>query len=235
MIGNLIVKALCAAALLWGCASDKQNGGSQKNPSPGGGGTGSGPVANNPPDRSKPMTGVAAAFEAFRAHAAQKLGVPADKIEGGPRTEADVDLVPQRVGSVWAFIMRKSGVYDNEVRGWAIADGTVITLEQNLGLLLAEAGVWGGGVSPPLTAPQIAERLVWSLGMNHNVFIAPHLKVPAPEVTLKDGAGKLTFVVDYRQPGPGGAGGGPRQLTRFEIALTADRRATATQTRIPSP
>ncbi|HSK03530.1 MAG TPA: hypothetical protein VK932_19900 [Kofleriaceae bacterium] len=231
MICKLVVKALCVSALFWGCASDRQNAGSQKNTPPGGSSTGAGPVANNPPDRSKRMTGVAAAFEAFRAHAAQRLGVPADQIEGGPRTEADVGLVPQRVGSVWAFIMRKSGVYDHEVRGWATGDGTVVTLEQNLGVLLDEAGVWGRGVTPPLTAVQIAERLTWSLGMSYAVFMLPHLGVPAPELVMKDGAGKLTFVVDYQQPGPRG----PRQLTRFEIALTADRRATATQARIPSP
>lgn len=235
MIRTLIIRSLYVAVLCGGCASDNHNGASAKSSSGSGAGTGSAPVANKPSDRSKPMTGVPAAFAAFRAHAAQKLGVAPDKVEGGPSTEADVDLLPQRVGSVWAFIMRPAGVYDREVRGWAIADGTVVTLEQNLGVLLAEAGVWGGGVSPPLTAPQIAELLAWSLGMNHGVFIAPHLGVPAPEIALKNGAGTFTFTLDYHQPGPGGAGGGPRQLTRYEIALTADRRATATHKRVPSP
>jgi hypothetical protein len=231
VICKLVVKALCASALIWGCASDRQNAGSQKNTPPGGSSAGSGPVANNPPDRSKPMTGITAAHAAFRAYAAQKLGIAIDEIEGGPKDEALARMVEARVGSVWAFIMRKSGVYDRDVRGWATADGTVVTLEQNLGVLLDEAGVWGRGVTPPLTAVQIAERLVWSLGMNYAVFMLPHLGVPAPELEMKDGAGKLTFVVDYQQPGPRG----PRQLTRFEIALTADRRATATQARIPSP
>jgi len=181
------------------------------------------------------MTGITAAYTAFRAYAAQKLGIPADKVEGGPNDEALAKMMKTRVGTVWAFIMKKPGVHDTDVRGWAAGDGTVITLEQNLGVLFAEAGVWGGGVAPPLTAREIADRLAWSLGTRYIVYAEPDLGAPAPELALKGGAGTFTFTVDYRESGPGGAGGGPPQLTRFEIALTTDHRATATRKRVPSP
>jgi hypothetical protein len=174
------------------------------------------------------MSGIAKANTAFREYAAKKLGFPADKLEGGPNTEADIPLVPQRVGSVWAFVMRKPGDNKNEVRGWAIADGTVITLEQNLGLLFAEAGVWGGGASPPLTERELADRLLWTFGPKY-------VLAPTPKLTLKDGAGTFVFHVNYRESGPGGVGGGPPQLTRVEIALTPDHHATATQTRVSTP
>jgi hypothetical protein len=231
----MITRSLLTLALCCGCASDNQSSANNTQTTlTGSGSAAHGAAAGGSPDRSKPMTNLEKAYAAFRDHAARKLGVSPDKIQGGPGTEELVKMSKGTVGSVWAYTVRAAGKPD-EVRGWATADGTVVTLEQNLGVLLAEAGVWGGGVSPPLTAPQIAERLTWSLGMNHSVFVAPHLGVPAPEIVLKDGAGTLTFVINYRRPGPGGAGGGPRQLTRIEIALTADRRATATQTRIPSP
>jgi hypothetical protein len=55
---------------------------------------------------------------------------------------------------------------------------------------------------------------------------------PATVIAIKlvDGTGTLTFALDHRESGPGGAGGGPRQLTRFDIALTKDHRAAATRT-----
>jgi hypothetical protein len=232
MIHNVLVKSLCAIALLWACASDNQNVGNAQN-APQRSGSGAG--TSNPPDRSKSMTGITAAYTAFRAYAAQKLGIAANKVEGGPNDEALGKLMKTRVGSVWAFIMNKPGDHSNEVRGWATEDGKVVTLEQNLGALFAEAGVWGGGVSPALTEREIADRLTWSLGTRYSVYVAPHLNVPGPTLALKDGAGTFTFTANYHEPGPGGAGGGPPQLTRIEIALTADRRATATQKRISSP
>lgn len=232
MIHDMLVKSFCAIMLLWACASDSQGVGSAQNTSQG---SGSGARTSSPPDRSKPMSGITAAYTAFRAYAAQKLGIPVDKVEGGPKDEALGKMVKTRVGSVWAFMMQRPGDAQSELRGWATEDGKVVTLEQNLGALFAEAGVWGGGVKPPLTAQELADRLTWSLGVRHSVYVAPHLNVPAPALTLADGAGTFVFTVNYREPGPGGAGGGPPQLTRIEIALTADHRATATQKRIPSP
>lgn len=175
------------------------------------------------------------AAAAFRRYAASQLGIPERKIDGGPTTEEEAAWFLERVGPIWAMTMFPIDHPENAVRGWASPDGTVITIDQNLGLLLAEAGVWGGGVTPALTATEIAERLVWSLGMNHLVFVDTTLGVPPPALALTSGAGTLTFTDDYRTPGPGGAGGGPHQLTRFDIALTPDHRATATRTALPAP
>jgi len=211
-----ILEALCAIALFAACASDKQNAGTPQNLG-----------TANPPDRSKPMNGITAAYTAFRTYAAGKLGIPVDQVEGGPNDEALGKMMKTRVGSLWAFAMKKPGD-KNEVRGWATDDGTVITLEQNLGLLFAEAGVWGGGVSPPLTDREIADRLLWTFGPKYVLY-------PGTKLTLENGVGTFVFTVNYRESGPGGVGGGPPQLTRVEIALTADHHATATQTRSPTP
>lgn len=105
-----------------------------------------------------------------------------------------------------------------------------VTVGQNLGVLLVEAGVWGSGAMPALTATQIADRLVWSLGRNHHVFVDPALGVAAPEIRLSDGGGTMTFVEHF-----GSVGGGSHDLTRFDIALTRDHGATATQTSLPPP
>ena len=171
---------------------------------------------------------------AFRKYAAKKLGLPVDQVVGGPRNEREAGLFKERVGSIWAMTMFPRDKPQDAVEGWATQDGTVVTIDQNLGLLLAEAGVWGGGVTPALPPVEIANRIVWSLGMGHTLFMNPAVGVPAPELKLTDGAGTMTFVVDYRTPGPGGAGGGPRQLTRFDITLTKDHRATATRTPVPA-
>lgn len=90
------------------------------------------------------------AVVAFRAFAAQKLGIAVDQVQGGPTSEAHAALFKeQRVGKLWAFVMWRPETKKApkvEVRGWASPDGKVITLEQNLGLLFAEAGAWGGGL-----------------------------------------------------------------------------------------
>jgi hypothetical protein len=170
------------------------------------------------------------ATAAFRKYAATKLGIPESNVDDGPRNEDEASWSKERIGSLWAITVCRHEKIQDEVRGWASQDGTVVTLDQNLGILLEAAGVWGGGVTPPLTAQEIAERINWSLGMNYTVFTNLTVGVPAPALELTDGAGKLTFVINYTQPGPGGAGGGPRQLTRFEIALSKDHKATATHT-----
>jgi hypothetical protein len=168
--------------------------------------------------------------EAFRTYAAAKLHLPESHIDGGPTSEAEAAMVAERVGALWAMTMFHVLEPQIELRGWATPDGTVITVDQNLGRLLVEAGVWNSGVTPALTATQIASRLVWSLGRNHQVLVDPALGVAAPEIDLSNGAGTMTFVDDF-----GGAGGGPHDLTRFDIALTREHSATVTQTSLPAP
>jgi len=179
--------------------------------------------------------GLPRATQAFRAYAAVRLDVPEDHIGGGPRNEAEASLYPQRVGAIWAIEVFHLLEPEMIVRGWATSDGRVITIDRDLGVLLLEAGVWGGGVMAAVTASDLADRLSWSLGMNHQVFVNTALGVPAPELHMLDGAGAMSFVDDLHMPGPGGAGGGPHDLTRFDIALTADHTATATATPLPNP
>ena len=210
---TFVMGAMLSAASA-GCASDSSS---------------AGPSGGSATKGSKKMPGEEfPAVVAFRAHAAKKLGIPVDQVQGGPISEVHANLFKnQRVGKIWAFVMYTPGTPKVETRGWATPDGKVITLEQNLGLLFAEAGVWGGGVSPPLTAQELADRLIWSQGVNFSPQRDLRLGIPAPELTVQDGAGTLTFISGYRAPGPGGAGGGPVQLTRFEIALTKDQQAIA--------
>src|SRR5882757_5076940 len=83
------------------------------------------------------MTGFSAAAAAFRDHASQALATKA--IVLSPNGEAKM---PHTYGGAWAFNAAPSNHADHVVRGWAITKGTVITTQQNFGLLLAEAGLW---------------------------------------------------------------------------------------------
>lgn len=208
--------ALVSAA----CASDSSSAG------PGGNGS----ATKSPSGKGKKMPGEEfPAVVAFRAHTAKKLGIAVDQVQGGPISEVHANLFKnQRVGKIWAFVMWGPGTPKVEVRGWATPEGQVITLEQNLGPLLAEAGAWGGGVTPPLNGKDLAERLAWSLA-DHTVQINNAIGIPYPQLEMKDGAGTLRFVTGTRPPGPGGSGGGPQELTLFEISLTKDQQATATR------
>ena len=242
MSKKVLIQSLCAMALFWACASDSQSGGGGGGASPPRGSASPAAGSNAKPSTgSNAMSGITTAYTAFRAYAAQKLGIPADTVEGGPKVEALARMVKTRVGALWAFMMQKPGEPKSEIRGWAADDGTVVTLDQNLGRLFVEAGVWGGAgggsgaAAPRLTDREIADRLVWSLGPKYTIYSALPHNIPAPMLTLKDGAGTFSFTVNHTESGPGGVGGGPPQLTRIDIALTADHRASATQKRIPSP
>lgn len=177
--------------------------------------------------RSDPMPGFDKAHASFRDHAARALKLPPDRILVSPIEEDASVQLDQRVGAAWAFYGSSKDHPDRQVRGWAIADGTVITPEQNLGLLLAEAGVWSG--KPKLDADALAERLAWAMGMNHRVVGPRSLHVEP------NGTGTLSFQVAYRPPGPGGAGGGRDRLSQCTVTLTADHHARLATTAIAAP
>ena len=153
----------------------------------------------------------------FLDHAAQVLKLAPERIIVSPVEEDPSVQLDQRVGAAWAFSASPKDHPDREARGWAVANGTVITPESNLGLLLAEAGVWTP--KPALDAEALAGRLAWALGLDYHVTGAPALAVDA------HGAGTLRFQVAYRAPGPGGAGGGPQKLTQCTVTLTPDHHA----------
>jgi hypothetical protein len=177
--------------------------------------------------RSDPMPGFDKAHASFRDHAARALKLSPDRILVSPIEEDASVQLDQRVGAAWAFYGSSRDHPDRQVRGWAIADGTVITPEQNLGLLFAEAGVWSG--KPKLDADALAERLAWAMGMNHRV-VGPRSLHVAPS-----GTGTLSFQVAYRPPGPGGAGGGRDRISQCTVTLTADHHARLVTTAIAAP
>src|SRR5262249_3269808 len=93
--------------------------------------------------RSDPMhAGFDKAHTSFRDHAARVLKLAPDRVLVSPIEEDPSVQLDQRIGAAWAFYGSSKDHPDRQFRGWAIADGTVITPDQNLGLLLAEAGVW---------------------------------------------------------------------------------------------
>jgi hypothetical protein len=163
----------------------------------------------------------------FRDHAARALKLASDRVLVSPIEEDASVQLDQRVGAAWAFYGSSKDHPDRQVRGWAIAEGTVITPDQNLGLLMAEAGVWSG--KPKLDADALAERLVWAMGMNHRVVGPRSLHVDP------SGKGTLSFQVAYRPPGPGGAGGGRERVSQCTVTLTADHHARLVTTPVAAP
>ncbi len=165
---------------------------------------------NCPGRENKRSASMHAGFDKARAsfcdYAARELKLSPDRVLVSPIEEDPSVQLDQRVGAAWAFYGSSKDHPDRQVRGWAIADGTVITPNQNLGLLLAEAGVWSG--KSKLDAAALADRLVWSMGANHRVVGASSLHVDP------SGTGTLSFQVAYRPPGPGGAGGGGEPPTK---------------------
>jgi hypothetical protein len=167
------------------------------------------------------------AHASFRDHAARVLklapaGVLVSPIEDDPSVQLD-----QRFGAAWAFYGSSKDHPDQQVRGWAIADGTIITPEHNLGILLAEAGVWSG--KPKLDADALAERLVWAMGTNHRVVGPRSLHVDP------SGTGTLSFQVGYRPAGPGSAGGGRERVSQCTVTLTGDHHARLVTTAVAAP
>jgi hypothetical protein len=186
------------------------------------------PPANRPVKRSDPMhAGFDKAQASFRDHAARVLKLSPDRVLVSPIEEDPSVQLDERVGAVWAFYGSSKDHPDRQVRGWANADGTVITPDQNLGLLLAEAGVWSG--KPTLDADALAQRLVWAMGANHRLVGPRGLHVDP------SGAGTLSFQVAYRPPGPGGAGGGRDRVSQCTVALTADHHARLATTAVAAP
>jgi hypothetical protein len=165
---------------------------------------------------------------AFRAHAAKVLKVPIGEVEGSV-VESTAARMPHSIAGAWACDMSHG---EREVRGWVTADATVITPDQNLGILFVEAGVWD---KPPKGTPdELADRLageiVWSYGMNNAVVQALDYGMAPPKLNLAvNSSGTLRLFSYYRRPGPGGAGGGPTSYFEFNVVLTGDHKATLTK------
>jgi len=172
----------------------------------------------------------------FHEYAAKVLGIQASEVEGGPNDAADAASPrPYTTGNAWGLIVHPKGNYQREVRGWITADGTVISAEQNLGLLLAEVGVWTKDRTPTdnEVARKAAELIVWSYGYGYILMKDRAFGRTPPTLTLKpDGSGELVFFTNYKSPGPGGAGGGPDNITEHRVGFKADKSATLTKKKL---
>jgi hypothetical protein len=185
------------------------------------------------PPRQAPVTAESPTVAAFRAHVAQRLHVALDGLDD------DTAYIRGKHdhGAARAVMMRTQDARRVEVRGWATADGTVITPSRNLGLLFAEAGVW---TQPPHTklddlAITLAEDLVWSYG--EGASLESSTGFPYPMLTLaSDGSGTLVFFssTESAEPDPearpaGGGGGAGQSTFQDTVTLTADHKATLTR------
>jgi hypothetical protein len=159
-----------------------------------------GPVSLPPPPPIPREPGFARALGSFRAFAAKTIG-------GAPYVGPQVETIrlPESIGGAWAFEASR-GVSD--LRGWALADGTVITTSTNLGLLVEQAGSIG---------PDFVKAITWTFGASYQADDAP------PDVRLgPDGAGTISFHLTMRIPGSDGAGGGPYFPYLCTITVGAD-------------
>lgn len=182
------------------------------------------PKAAEPADvRSTPMTDFDKARAAYEAHIAQQTGAAPDAVAVVPKTEglAAMWKVPTgaatmdpRVGDAWAFEGGKAGDPPYKMqRGWATADGVVITSKGPLDRLFVEAGTWSD--SPKMSLDDVVARLVWSFGPPHRPTRTPSVKSERAE----DGSGAIHFDTDMSAPG------GPPQTGQFIITLGADQTA----------
>src|ERR1041385_9001458 len=110
-------------------------------------------------------------YEAFRAYAANKLGVAPDTLNGGgPLDPETASKMPQTVGRLWPYAFNTSVNGYRDVNGWATADGMVVSSDENLGRLFDEARIWGPGPTPTLDAHQLGDLLAWSFGAGNRVI-----------------------------------------------------------------
>jgi len=162
------------------------------------------------------MTGFTAASEAFRAHAIKVLATT--DVVLAPNGEA---RMPHTYGAAWAFNAAPSNHPDRMVRGWATGKGTVITTQQNFGLLLAEAGLWA---NPRGDLSGLPAAIAWSLG---NAYTAPG----GIDVKIgPDGAGTITSYLLYQEAG-GGGHVSPQVAVEVVVTVAKDHTATVKVTK----
>jgi hypothetical protein len=177
------------------------------------------PQGSAAPSKGKAMSGFVKASNAFRDHAIKVLG--SSDVASGPNSEAI--KMPQTIGAAWAFNASLSARPDRMVRGWAVADGTVITPQQSFGLLLEQAGLWA---TPPSDLAKLPAALAWSLGNGYGAGGAPAIKLGP------DGAGTISFDLTYQEAG-GGGHISPMMHDDVVITVAKDHTATVKITRRP--
>lgn len=175
--------------------------------------------AEAPPSKGKVMSRFAKASSSFREHAIKVLGTSA--VDAGPNNERVT--MPATVGAAWAFTANATGKPERPLRGWALADGTVITLEQNLGKLLEAGGLWA---TPRGDFYKVQEAIAWALGNEYAPKADAEIKLGA------DGAGAIKFELTYQQSGGGGHISAQMPVD-VAITVAKDHTATLKSTRRP--
>lgn len=184
--------------------------------------------AGAPPGR--PVTREPAPLAAFRAYVAQRLQVPPAQLDD----ESAAIRGNHNRGAAIAMEMHAERTA-LRVRGWVIADRTIISPKQNLGLLFAEAGVWRQPASLGALAETLAQDLVWAY--SETAVLDPERDAPVLTVDAR-GAGQLVFfssstsgstdpefVDPMLREGVAGSGPGSRAY-KDVVTFTADHQAT---------
>jgi hypothetical protein len=171
---------------------------------------------------------------AIRAYTAKALELPPGNLQGYVEEERSDTRGEHTRGAAWQFEMWDKGEPHNGVRGWVTADGTVITADQNLGILLAESGIWASPAKAPQDdlAETVARDIVWSYGPGVTLETMRAWGLGPPELKLTPGgSGTLHFFAnDHGGAKPWGGGGAPPDTyVENSVVLTADHKATLTR------
>jgi len=130
--------------------------------------------------------------------------------------------------------MQRKDDYVRVARGWVTADGTVIAPDQNLGLMLAEAGVWAQGSTQPADERADGNRSRSIVDARHGrgtdltngVAIDTDNQMPAPTLTLAPTVRARSVLAKYQLPKERHKGHGCKTAyAEIKVALTADHQA----------
>ena len=228
-LAALLAVAACAAT---SPAADR---GAPASGAPASGASADGPAPSASPGAS--AGDEAKAKAAFRAYVAKRLKVAASDVHGGP---ADNSLGDHTRGAARHYVMWPGHDTSNSIRGWVTPGGTVISPEQNLGVLFAEAGVWARPSKQRLEelAYLLAEDIIWAYGsQSADVTAAPlgGAVTPAELKLAADGSGTFRFCHnDHGGARTTGGGAPPDVYWQDVVVLTADHRATLSKKELPS-
>ncbi len=175
--------------------------------------------SNNSQRQSKMETDFQTAREAFRHYSAIKLSSDPQSLNVTPIDSLVVELLDNgRIGRLWSFGSTTKGS-DAQVRGWAAADGTVVTIDHNIDAFLEEVGIWSGRAD--LDAYEIVDKLIWTLFR--------HKRVGPAELTIEPGGeGRLTFLTRYLAS-PDGHYPTPDNYYQYTITFKSDHTASVTR------
>jgi hypothetical protein len=170
------------------------------------------PAGSGSPSKGNTMSGFVKASNAFRDHAVKALGT--SEVSSGPNNEKVT--MPHTIGGAWAFNAALSSDPNRMLRGWALADGTVITLDQNFGRLLEQAGLWA---TPRSDLANLAAAVAWALGNGYQRRGGATIQLGP------DGGGTVAFELAYQEAG---GGGHISPVMPCDVAITVAKDHTAT-------